>query len=447
MSTEFLDYFRCPEGAAASLLSDLGAGLQGFFRFGASGAGFSAAPGASAVFGAATPDLLSRCRIEAGAASIPFDPGAAVRNLREERYLGDGSRGVSSGLVRKAYYALRPLMPTSVRKHLQRRALRNWESIPFPRWPLDLGVDATMHELMGLALRAQGGGEIPFVWFWPEGHRAAAIMTHDVETAAGRDFCSTLMDITAEYGFRSSFQIVPEVRYEVPVSYRREITDRGFEVNLHGLNHDGHLFRNHAEFSRRIMKIREYACAWGARGFRSPILYRNADWMAELPFDYDMSFPNVAHLDPQRGGCCTVMPYAFGRVVELPLTTTQDYTLFNIFQDYSLDIWDRQIERILAFNGLISFIVHPDYVIDARPRETYRRLLGRLRQLAADSNIWFPKPIEVAEWCRARAALRVERSEGQSWRVVGDTSSRARVALARWEQGALHFEVENPARS
>jgi hypothetical protein len=31
--------------------------------------------------------------------------------------------------------------------------------------------------------------------------------------------------------------------------------------------------------------------------------------MKYLCFAYDMSIPNVAHLDPQRGGCCTIMPF------------------------------------------------------------------------------------------------------------------------------------------
>jgi len=44
----------------------------------------------------------------------------------------------------------------------------------------------------------------------------------------------------------------------------------------------------------------------------------------------NMSVPNVGHLDAQLGGCCTVMPFYIGDILELPLTTTQDYSLFNI---------------------------------------------------------------------------------------------------------------------
>src|SRR3974377_2217094 len=94
-----------------------------------------------------------------------------------------------------------------------------------------------------------------------------------------------------------------------------------------------------------------------------------------------MSVPNVAHLDPQRGGCCTVMPYFVGNILEIPLTTTQDYMLFHLLNDYSLDLWRMQTEAIMQKNGLVSFLIHPDYIIEKRARGTYRDLLTFLRQL------------------------------------------------------------------
>ena len=86
-----------------------------------------------------------------------------------------------------------------------------------------------------------------------------------------------------------------------------------------------------------------------------------------------MSVPNVAHLEPQRGGCCTVMPYFLGHVLELPLTAAQDYTLFHILGDYSTRLWQEQIDLILEQNGLVSFIAHPDYLRRAaRARRLHR---------------------------------------------------------------------------
>ena len=90
--------------------------------------------------------------------------------------------------------------------------------------------------------------------------------------------------------------------------------------------------------------------------------------MTRLNFPYDTSVPNVAHLDPQRGGCCTVMPYFVGKLVELPVTVTQDYSLFHILNDYSINLWKQQIELVLENHGLINVIVHPDYSLPPRER-------------------------------------------------------------------------------
>src|SRR5262249_23644844 len=135
------------------------------------------------------------------------------------------------------------------------------------------------------------------IWFWPEGMTACAIMTHDVEEAAGVAFCSQLMDINTSFGVFSSFQFVPEKRYTVPPSVLEEVRQRGFEVNIHDLNHDGQLFWDHEEFKRRAAKISQWGREFGAVGFRSAVLYRNQDWFDALDFDYDTSVPNVAHLD------------------------------------------------------------------------------------------------------------------------------------------------------
>src|SRR5262249_52006779 len=156
--------------------------------------------------------------------------------------------------------------------------------------------------------RSQGRSRLPFVWFWPEGAPSAVILTHDVETIAGRDACTWLMDTDEACGFKASFQLVPEGRYEITPSFREGIRQRGFEVNIHDLNHDGRLFDERDEFRRRAHRINGYAQEFGARGFRSGVLYRRPEWFDALHVAYDMSIPNAGHLEVQRGGCCTVMP-------------------------------------------------------------------------------------------------------------------------------------------
>src|SRR6202030_632200 len=115
----------------------------------------------------------------------------------------------------------------------------------------------------------------------------------------------------------------------------QEIRKRGFELNVHDLNHDGSLFENQTQFLHQASQINEHIRAFQSLGFRSGAMYRNQEWFREFDILYDMSVPNVAHLEPQHGGCCTVMPYQIGEILELPLTMTQDYSLFHILGDYS----------------------------------------------------------------------------------------------------------------
>ncbi|MCX6344471.1 MAG: hypothetical protein NT018_05280 [Armatimonadetes bacterium] len=366
-----------------------------------------------------------------------FDLDQLIEHLLYETYVVKSNPGMLTKATQLGYYLVRPLMSVSMRKHLQRRALKGWGEISFPHWPVDTTVDELMKQTLTLAI--DDASEVPFIWFWPEGHKSSLIITHDVETAAGRDFCETLMDIDESYGFKSAFQIVPEQRYEAPESFLNRIREHGHEVNIHGLNHDGRLFSSQELFSIRAEKINEYGRKFGAKGFRSPVLYRNADWMHKLDFEYDMTFPNVGHLDAQRGGCCTVMPYFIGNMVELPLTTIQDYSLFNILGNFSIDLWKEQIAIISANNGLISFNIHPDYLKEKKAMDTYTSLLAYLKDYVAANNVWAALPGEVAGWWRARNNMTLK----QLGETPGSDStylSRARRARAFIQENQLILE-------
>jgi hypothetical protein len=452
MQNSFLDYFRCPAKYANFYSPDGLSEQSGFFKFGEDVIIYGRLSEGKVAKVVSEPlvDVLPRVRIEENRCFLPFEPNVVADNLRCERYRaavqpnGNGSLGKS--LVRSAYYAVRPLLPVALRKYLQRAALRGWERIPFPYWPVDQTVDRLFEEMLRLALRTNCLDRIPFIWFWPDDHSSCAIMTHDVETAAGRDFCSSLMDLNDAYGIKSSFQVVPEERYSVPQEYLQLIRDRGFEVNVHDLNHDGNLFRDRDQFLDRVKRINEYGKKFEAVGYRSGVLYRNLDWYDEFDFSYDMSVPNVGHLDPQPGGCCTTKPYFIGRMLEIPVTATQDYTLFHIFQQYSTDLWKQQIGLILQQHGMASFIVHPDYMIEKRAREVYEGLLAHLADLRSTYHMWLPLPREVNSWWRNRSEMQLIQENGD-WRVEGAGKERARVAFAREQDGSIVYEIESRKES
>ncbi len=448
-SDEFLDslavYFRCPDDFAKAVRIDVSpdGASAGYFAFGPE----------TTLYGrlatqppAASPeeplhDAALDVTVTDDAVRLPFDPREAITSLRHEAYMGGDARSGTQSLSAKIYYFFRPLLSVAARKHLQKLRLRGWDRRPFPRWPVDFSVDNLHEQLLLLALRASGAQRVPFIWFWPEGKSACAMMSHDVETEVGRDFCPTLMDLDDSRGIKGSFTIIPEDRYEVPQSYIDSIHSRGHEVAVHDLNHDGHLYDNRVQFLERVAKINEYGRKFAANGFRAGVLYRNQDWFDQFQFEYDMSVPNVAHLDPQRGGCCTVMPYFIGDMLEIPLTDIQDYSLFNILDEYSIDIWRRQTALILARHGLMSFIVHPDYIRESRARTTFEELLDHLAHLREAENVWIALPREINEWWRQRAAMKLVKA-GSGWRLEGAGSDRAHLAWAREHEGKLVYEFD-----
>jgi hypothetical protein len=440
LSQAVRDHYRCPENFLDFALSGDSLSGEGYFRFGPDAVVYGRSwSGGAKGRPESVHDALLDTTIEDAKLRLPFDPTEVIDNLRLERYPHGGLSGYAS-VLKRIYYWLRPLTPRSLRKQIQRFHARNWQKVPFPRWPVDTTVENICEALLLLSLKAKGVERIPFVWFWPQGARGCVLMTHDVETTAGRDFCKELLDLDDSLGVKASFQIVPEERYAVPAEFLDAIRDRGCEIVVQDLNHDGRLFDDKQEFLRRVALIHRYAAEYGARGFRAAVLYRKPEWYGALKFSFDMSMPNVAHLDPQRGGCCTVMPYFIGDVLELPLTTLQDYMLFHLLNERSIDLWKTQVEMILAKNGLVSFVIHPDYITERDTRSVYEDLLIWLRDLRSQQALWFALPSEIDSWWRARSRMSVVK-DGEGWRIEGEGAERAVLAFARQVDGHLVYEL------
>ena len=441
------DRYRCPEQfVRASLTGSLSA-ESGYFRFGRDllcyGRPCGVSPAASA--DDRLPDLLDEARTDQPDVHLPFDLAELVDNLTHERYLinshGTSLSGAPNPILSKLYYFARPFLPESLRIPLQRIYFRGWDKLAFPAWPLDLTVERLLETVLLLCMKSSGIDAVPFIWFWPDGAPSAAILTHDVETPQGRDFCPRLMAMDESFGFRSSFQIVPEERYAVTAAFLKEIRDRGHEINVQDLNHDGNLFRDKRRFLSRVKAINEYGRLWGAKGFRSAILYRNLNWYGALAFEYDMSVPNTGRLEAQRGGCCTVFPYFIGGILEIPLTTTQDYSLFHILREHRIDLWKAQAGLVMEKHGLLSLLSHPDYLLDHSAQVTYRALLEFLSELESEHKMWIALPHQINEWWRQRSKMSLT-PDGNTWRIEGPGKERARLAYAKRDGDRLIYTIE-----
>lgn len=440
MNDEFLRYFRCPPVCARFTRLAENPAAKGFFRFGPDAIAYGAFDQANADVGVALADADELVEVGEDHCSLPFDPEEVITNLRRERYVTRQSPPLVKQIVRQLYYLLRPAFPVAFRRHLQRLWLNGWQQIPFPKWPVDASVDHIFERMMLHALEAHSGEEIPFIWFWPDARSSCAVMTHDVETAFGLDFIDELMNVNDGYGIKSSFQLIPAARYTVTKEILKSIKSRGFEANVHDLRHNGHLFDDYVSFKANAAKINYFARLFESAGFRSGALYRNQEWYDAFQFDYDMSVPNVGHLDPQHGGCCTVMPYFVGNVVELPVTMTQDYTLFNVFHQYDLDLWQEQLSIVRKRNGMASFIVHPDYIQTPKTLDVYKQLLACLDEMRNDDCLWIALPGEVNRWWRKRDKMSLVWTNNQ-WQIEGEGAERARVAYARIDRNTVTYRV------
>ena len=444
----FVDYYCCSAIHARIGTLPGCSDAPGYFRFGeAVGYGRLANERPAAAPTDSLPDASRSVTIGDGRLLLPFDLSEVATNLRQERYPQNGhsllQKTTSGGLAQNLYYLVRPYLGVSVRKHLQKVRLRDWEKIPFPRWPMDRSVDLLMENAMALVIKAHGG-PVPFIWFWPDAAPACITLTHDVEGQAGLDRCDELMDLDDRYGIKSAFQLIPEGREQALHRAAGRIRQRGFEVNLHDLNHDGRLFADKDEFLRRAKRINDYAREFGCEGFRAGVMYRQQEWFDAFEFSYDMSVPSAAHLEPQRGGCCTVMPYFIGEILEIPLTTVQDYTLFHILNDYSTALWQRQIELVSRHHGLVSLITHPDYLVSHREQEVYVGLLQLLSDRRDREGLWVTLPGEINRWWRSRQKMALVRDR-ENWRIEGPDADRARVAYASLEGNRVVYTVAQEA--
>jgi hypothetical protein len=244
--------------------------------------------------------------------------------------------------------------------------------------------------------------------------------------------------------FRSAFYFVPE-KYRVSKKLRHFLVENGFEVGVHGLTHDGNLYRSRKIFEERAKKINRYLGNWDAAGFRSPAMHHNLDWIHDLDIAYDASTFDTDPFEPQSDGVGTIFPFVVHRdssdtsalmppslpasqpssfFVELPYTLPQDFTLFVLMKEKGVDIWKKKLDWIVSHGGMAFVITHPDYMafggegigLQTYPADYYAKFLRYLSSNYAD-RFWHALPKEMASFWARNQAL----SGGESKRAGKNT--------------------------
>ncbi len=295
----------------------------------------------------------------------------------------------------RAYYTIKPLIPRRTQVQM-RRTYAKWQRLKSTHsWPLNPASTTKPPGWCG----------------WPDGKRFAVVLTHDVEGQRGLKRVEQTMEIEQHRGFRSSFNFVPERSRPSP-QLRGLLSSQGFEVGVHGLCHDGLLLNSYDIFFQRSVKINGYLEEWGAVGFRAPSMHGNLQWFHDLNIKYDLSTFDTDPFEPISVGTHTLFPFWVPNeqkgdgYVELPYTLVQDYTLFVVLQERSIDIWKRQIDWIAQHGGMVLVNTHPDYMvfdgspnaIDEYPSEHYDAMLSYLQSQYAGEFIHM-LPRETGSYC------------------------------------------------
>lgn len=305
------------------------------------------------------------------------------------------------------YYLLKPYLPKTLRMAVRQAVASHVRRRDRHTWPIDEEAKTPPKGWPG----------------WPNGKQFALVLTHDVEGPLGLAQCKRLAALEIELGFRSCFNFIPEGSYAVPDELRSWLIERGFEVGVHDLRHDGKLYLNRTQFNRSATRINHYIEKWNAKGFRSGFMHHNQEWLLDLNIEYDSSTFDTDPFEPQPDGVKTIFPFlcanGYSQVqaasihrpleghiasqrkgyIELPYTLPQDSTLFLVLKEKTPSIWIEKTAWIARHGGLVLINVHPDYLHQASIESHYQ---AWLRVLLSDykDKYWAALPREVSTYAR-----------------------------------------------
>ncbi|MGE5457418.1 MAG: hypothetical protein ACM3RX_03605 [Methanococcaceae archaeon] len=298
--------------------------------------------------------------------------------------------------INKKFYFIKPFIPRNLQLFLRRKLIEHKLSLYKDIWPINEQTNQKPERWNG----------------WPDGKKFSLILTHDVELQGGHDKCQALMEMEKQLGFRSSFNFVPE-RYNVSPALREELIENGFEVCVHGLIHDGKLYSSKKIFMERAIRINMYLKEWNSKGFRSPSMHHNLEWIHELNIDFDMSTFDTDPFEPQSDSAGTIFPFWVNKnnstdgYVELPYTLPQDFSLFILMREKNNRIWKKKLDWVAEKGGMALINVHPDYMNFSKklngkeefPSEFYQDFLEYIKEKYA-GEYWHVLPSKMASFVK-----------------------------------------------
>jgi hypothetical protein len=245
---------------------------------------------------------------------------------------------------------------------------------------------------------------------WPQGHRAALTIAHDVDNDwvfQNPYWLDRFLDLEESFELHGAWYCVPK-HSESPAAVRgfQRLRDRHCEIGCHGYNHDARWpLLADEPFQQRLREVQEFQSHWQLRGFRSEWLWRDPRFLKAIAgtFEYDTSVPTVATSFTRlsRNGCGTCLPYlTWGGMLELPVSLPLDDQRY-CEGAKPQEFWERQSERakgIVASGGLVMLSLHPQ-PHQAANDVTLAAVRGALQEISALPGVWKARPDEIADWC------------------------------------------------
>jgi len=292
------------------------------------------------------------------------------------------------------YYYFKPLVPRNLQIYLRRKIAMTKKKMRADIWPIH-----------------PEAGDPPEGWTgWRGGKKFALVLSHDVDSIKGYKKCLELMKLEQEVGFKSTFNFVPE-GYNCSPETRQILIDNGFGLGLHGLTHDGRVFQNKKKFNRAVPRINGYLHDWQIKGFSSPSMLGNLDWISQVDIDYDCSTFDTDPFEPQANDVETIFPFIVVNsnrtcsFVELPYTLPQDHCLFIILKEKDISLWQKKLDWIVSQGGMALLNTHPDYMSfngeqaekETYPADYYRDFLLYIKE-KYEGQYWNATHAEVASF-------------------------------------------------
>lgn len=227
---------------------------------------------------------------------------------------------------------------------------------------------------------------------------------------------SEIMDLEESFGAKSSFYFIAAeadpIRFRYNIEdighHLGEVSDRGWEVGLHG----GYYSFDNLEAIKKEKKRLEVVLGKKVLGFRNHYLrFKTPDsWeiLADASFRYDSTFGHSNSAGFRNGMCHPFRPYNLKedreiRILEIPLVI-MDVALFATSKSFE-EAWEctkKLIDVTAKLNGVITLLWH-NFVFGCSFRRDWVRLYEKVLQYCSERGAWMTSGEEIYRWWENRS--------------------------------------------